>query len=96
MCKLKWSIQDKCLKNINNLIMNFCAQGSSLAAQWLALCEFTAQGPGSNSGWETKILQATQSSKKKKKKVPSILPYIIVLHCFSSKPSKSLNIFKKN
>ena len=68
MCKWKWNIQDKCLKNINNLIMSFCAQGSSPAAQWLALCDFTAQGPGSIPGWGTKILQATQSSQKKKKK----------------------------
>ena len=64
--------------------MSFCAQGSSLAAQWLALCDFTAQGPGSIPGWGTKILQATQSSlKKKKKTVPNNLPYIIVLHCFN-------------
>ena len=48
--------------------MSFCAQGSSPAAQWLALCDFTAQGPGSIPGWGTKILQATQSSQKKKKK----------------------------
>ena len=48
--------------------MSFCAHGSSLAAQWLALCDFTAQGPGSIPGWGTKILQATQSSQKKKNK----------------------------
>ena len=62
--------------------MNFCAQGSSPASQWLALCDFTAQGPGSVPGWGTKILQANQSSLKKKI-VPNNLPYIIVLHCFN-------------
>ena len=29
--------------------------GNSLAVQWLGLCTFTAEGPGSIPGWETKI-----------------------------------------
>ena len=63
-------------ENISNLIMSFCAQGSSPAAQWLALCDFTAQGPGSIPDWGTKILQATQSSQNKNKKKKKMDPII--------------------
>ena len=41
--------------------------GNSLVAQWLRLCAFTADGSGSIPGWGTEILQAAQSSQKKKK-----------------------------
>ena len=34
--------------------------GNSLAVQWLGLCTFTAEGPGSILGQGTKIPQATQ------------------------------------
>ena len=42
--------------------------GNSLAVQWLGLCAFTAEGLGSIPGWETKFLQATRHSQKKKKR----------------------------
>lgn len=38
--------------------------GKSLAAQWLGLSDFTAEGPGSVLGWESKIPQAVQSGEK--------------------------------
>ena len=41
--------------------------GNSLAVQWLGLCTFTAEGPGSISGWRTKIPQAVQQPPKKEK-----------------------------
>ena len=41
--------------------------GNSLAVQWLGLHAFTAEGPGSISGQGTKIPQAVQQGKKKKK-----------------------------
>jgi len=34
----------------------------------LGLCDFTAEGPGSILGWETKIPQASKNDQKKKKK----------------------------
>ena len=40
---------------------------NSLAAQLLKLCIVIAEGPGSIPGQETKILQATGNSQKKKK-----------------------------
>ena len=40
----------------------------SLAVQWLGLCTFTAEGPGSTPAWGTKILQAAWTGQKKKKK----------------------------
>ena len=46
----------------------------SLAVQWLGLCTFTAEGPGSTPAWGTKILQAAWTGqKKKKKKKPTTL-----------------------
>ena len=42
--------------------------GNSLAVQWLGLCAFTAEGPGSISGQGTKIPQAMQHSQKIKKR----------------------------
>ena len=38
--------------------------GNSLMVQWLGLCAFTAQGPGSVSGRGTKILQVVQHSQE--------------------------------
>ena len=38
--------------------------GKTLAVQWLGLHAFTAKGPDSNPGQETKISQATQYSQK--------------------------------
>ena len=35
--------------------------------QWFGLHAFTAEGPGSNHSWGTKIAQAAQPAKKKKK-----------------------------
>ena len=43
-------------------------QGNSLAVQWLGLCAFTAEGPGSIHGWGTKITQVSECGEKKKKK----------------------------
>ena len=45
--------------------------GNSLVAQWLGLCAFIAEGPGSISDWGTKIPQAAWHSQKKKKKFSS-------------------------
>ena len=45
--------------------------GKSLAAQWLGLSDFTAEGPGSILGWESKIPQAVQSGGKKLRVVPT-------------------------
>ena len=41
--------------------------GNSLAVQWLGLCVFTAEGPGSIPGRGSKIPKAMQGSQKKKK-----------------------------
>ena len=38
-----------------------------LVVQWLGLSALTARGPGSISGWGTKIPQATQHGQKKKR-----------------------------
>ena len=43
------------------------AWGSSLVAQWLGVCSFIAEGTDSIPGLGTKIPQALQHSKKKKK-----------------------------
>ena len=51
-----------CFPNGNPLLR------SSWAVQWLRLCAFTAEDPGSSPGRETKIPQAMQHSKRKKKK----------------------------
>ena len=40
--------------------------GNSLVVQWLGLCTVTAEGPGSITGWGTKIPQAAGPKKKKK------------------------------
>ena len=40
--------------------------GNSMVVQWLQLCAFTANGPGSIPGWGTKIPQTAQHSQKKK------------------------------
>ena len=42
--------------------------GTSLVVQWLGLRASNAGGTGSIPGWETRILQAVQCGKKKKKK----------------------------
>ena len=42
--------------------------GNSLVVQWLGLHAFTAEGPGSIPGRETKILQATWHDQKMKEK----------------------------
>ena len=41
--------------------------GNSPAVQGLGFCAFAAKGAGSIPGWGTKILQAVQPQKKKKK-----------------------------
>ena len=41
---------------------------NSFAVQWLGLCPLTAEDPGFSPWWETKIPQAMQWGKKKKKK----------------------------
>ena len=41
--------------------------GNSLEVQWLGLRAFTAEGPGSIPGRETKIPQAVRHGQKKKK-----------------------------
>ena len=40
--------------------------GNSLVVQWLGLCAFTVEGPGSVPGQGNKILQATQCGQKQK------------------------------
>ena len=47
--------------------------GNSLVVQWLGLCTFTAEDPGSIPGRETKIPQAEWCGQKKKKKVYAII-----------------------
>ena len=47
--------------------------GKSLAAQWLGLSDFTAEGPGSVLGWESKIPQAVQSGEKNLGLFPPLL-----------------------
>ena len=39
--------------------------GNSLEVQWLGLCAFTANGPGSMPGWGTKIPQAAWRGQRK-------------------------------
>ena len=48
-------------------------RGNSLVVQWLGLSAFTAESLGSIPGQGTKILKATQCSKKKKKRKEHIL-----------------------
>ena len=50
-----------------------CIRGNSPAVQWLALCAFTAEGPGSIPGRGTKILQAERCGQKRKKEC---IPYL--------------------
>ena len=45
-----------CIFKINLRIGNF------LVVQWLGLCTFIDEGPGSIRGWRTKILQAAWES----------------------------------
>ena len=45
--------------------------GNFLAVQWLVLCAFTAEGPGSMHGQKTRISQAAWHRQKKKKPVTS-------------------------
>ena len=40
--------------------------GNSLAVQWLGLCSFTAEGPGSIPGQGAKIPHAVQRDQKRK------------------------------
>ena len=47
--------------------------GNSLAVQWLRLHAFTAESPASIPAWGTKIPQAVQCRKKKKKVQPGEL-----------------------
>ena len=53
-CECLSVTQNLCLIKSNLKIMT----GSSLVVQWLGLCALTAEGPGSVSGWGTKIPQA--------------------------------------
>ena len=48
--------------------------GNSLAVQWLGLCIFTAEHPGSILGRGTKILQVLRCSQGKKKTESTSLP----------------------
>ena len=43
------------------------AKGTSLAVQWLGLCSFIAEGPGSIPGRGTKIPQAARCGQKANK-----------------------------
>ena len=52
--------------------------GNSPAVQWLGLCAFTAEGPGSDPGWGTKIPQASQHGQKKKAFLGEIVKYCII------------------
>ena len=54
--------------NISNLNCPKWSLRTSLSVQWLGLCPFTAEGPGSIPGRGTKIPQALWYGKKKKKK----------------------------
>ena len=47
--------------------------GTSLVIQWLGLSAFTAEGLGSIPGLGIKILQASRSGKKKKKKMSNVV-----------------------
>ena len=51
-------------------------KGNSLVVQWLALCAFTAEGPGSIPGQGTKILQAMMTPRKKKERIKIGIPAI--------------------
>ena len=53
------------MKMSGSLTLLFCR--NSLAVQRLGLCAFTGEGTGSIPGWVTKILQAAEPDKKKKK-----------------------------
>ena len=56
--------------------------GNSLAVQWLGLCAFTAEGPGSTPGQGTKIPQAvgcSQTNKQINKK-----PKMTECHCLQA------------
>ena len=54
---------------IKNVIL-----GTSLAIQWFRLCASTAGRADSVPGGGIKILHATQHSRKKKKKLPVVVP----------------------
>ena len=38
-----------------------------MVVQWLGFCTFTAEGPGLNPSWRTKILKLPGTARKKKK-----------------------------
>ena len=56
------------LDSTQDFYLNCSGSGNSLAIQWLALRAFTARGPGSVSGWGTKIPQAIWCGQKEKKR----------------------------
>ena len=58
MHKMKATSSHALPSSHGSLSLLFC--GNSLAAQWLGLHAFTAEGAGSIPGWGTKILQAVQ------------------------------------
>ena len=52
--------------------------GNSLAVQWLGLCAFTAEGPGSVPGQETRILQAAQHGQENPKQNKTRVPILFL------------------
>ena len=74
-----------------------CVQGNSLVVQWLGLSTFTAMGLRSIPGHQTKILQASWHSKKKKRErkksvFRSFAHFLIVLFVFLLSCKSSLYI----
>lgn len=63
---------------------NLGSFGSSLAVQWLGFHASTAEDPGSNSSWGTKILQATQCYRLHKNPPPN--SHLQFLHTRALKP----------
>ena len=52
--------------------------GNSLVVQWLGLLIFTAKGPGSISGWVTKIPQVARHGQKKRQKTQLCLLQVLI------------------
>ena len=76
LCSKRERTKNKILGNLTHLevICIRSNRGNSLVVQWLGLCTFTAEGPGSFPGQGTKkIPQATQPGQKQQQKYFEVL-----------------------
>ena len=77
ICPAEWGQQfwkSECSSGMHSagvLLLKSTIFGNTMVVQWLELCAFTAEDPGSVCGRGTKIPQAIWYSRRKKQKAPS-------------------------